>query len=1028
MQKFQNKTRQRFYSLSPRTGNSQKNLHLNNIYNIGNINQYYPMDNYNNISSNIFLLYSPKNININNARVRNIYSPIGKNLSLKKSSSQRNINFNRPLSHTPQNTNFLYSFSYTKKQPVYKKKVHYNLEKEKLYQETYQIRKIVNFLNKKLSKIKMENFQKDEQIKQRQQKINDIILNNNNDSTFFENKNNNNIHNKRKINFKNNLQIFNSSNNSSFNELSFNSSTNNNNNLEDFFSNKKSGAYNLLKKIKKSIDQMNDFISVEKKRYEGIKKSLFLTKLNELNIESTLLEEQINKINTFIQRDILIQEENQKKKENLNNLQLNIERQEKIIKSLNERSNYLEKEEERLKYILNETKKKLETKEKEINKNKAKLNSLIKKNNILSKNKDLTEQKDFLNAKNTNIIDYNSINIPSVLKTYYKNEISKINKIIKFYAAQCDFTEKEIAKLKNQQIKMGSGVGASGKNDEESLKLVISNFQNDIIKKSFGLNDKEKMKNIKKTLKETNEEKEKLKKKLDIYQNKLSELEKNNEKDGDDFYNKSQIEFGIDENNPFYSSDEDNNPEKTGKFSSVQFNQFTYILFKNFESRDISFDESQEKLIKLFLDFNQKNKIFYNPNEKINYQSKKFNLITEGYSKIIMDVLNRNNPYNFSMTKIFMKALFYNSECDLNRLMEYFKVLFSYTRNHSIEEENYLNKLRTTCKDLTVKLISCVKEFMAKSNSKNKKYIDLIEMKNLFDIKKIDFEDEYIEFIFYYMKKFEDPQSKLSDLKLSLLYNIMDYTEYNDFENSEININSREENNLNNDINIDINKNEKKINKQIQQNLEQKNNNSINNSINEENKEKIEEKKNKGKKEIKGKKENQLEKLSRELAEPQEIIKSATENNINPKINNIPNEFQIGRAKNFENEKEDADDNSDEDSMTEITNEEYVKQLLESIKQMREGLEKTKTDFNDLMSNIIQKRKINGKFYEYVTIEDFNEQFKTIGVNLSDLKLSCLCSKYSIPNELRLMDKNKINSDIQKYIKGELKFEEEDNI
>ena len=80
------------------------------------------MDNYNNISSNIFLLYSPKNININNARVRNIYSPIRKNLSLKKSSSQRNINFNRPLSHTPQNTNFLYSFSYTKKQPVYKKK------------------------------------------------------------------------------------------------------------------------------------------------------------------------------------------------------------------------------------------------------------------------------------------------------------------------------------------------------------------------------------------------------------------------------------------------------------------------------------------------------------------------------------------------------------------------------------------------------------------------------------------------------------------------------------------------------------------------------------------------------------------------------------------------------------------------------------------------------------------------------------------------------------------------------------------
>jgi hypothetical protein len=272
------------------------------------------------------------------------------------------------------------------------------------------------------------------------------------------------------------------------------------------------------------------------------------------------------------------------------------------------------------------------------------------------------------------------------------------------------------------------------------------------------------------------------------------------------------------------------------------------------------------------------------------------------------------------------------------------------------------------------------------------------------------------------MKKFEDPQAKLSDLKLSLLYNIIDYTEYNnDFENSGINIDTNEENNLDNDINIDINKNENKSNKQIQENLEQNNNNSIN-------KKKIEEKKDKAKKGKKEKKEeNHLEKLSRELAEPQAIIKSATENNINPKINNIPNEFQVGRAKNFENEKEDADDNiTDEDSMTEITNEEYVKQLLESIKQMREGLEKTKTDFNDLMSNIVQKRKINGKFYEYVTIEDFNDQLKTIGINLSDLKLSCLCSKYSIPNELRLIDKNKIFKDIEKQEKGILKFDEDE--
>ena len=768
---------------------------------------------------------------------------------------------------------------------------------------------------------------------------------------------------------------------------------------------------------------MNNFILIEKKKYDAIKKSLFLTKLNELNIETSLLEEQINKINAFKQKGILIQEENQKKKENNYKLKLNIERQEQIIKSLNKRSNNLDNEEAKLRYILSEIKKNLEKKEKKININKAKLNSLIKKNNLLSKNKDLNEKKEQLNnINNSNIYDTNS---PILIKSYYASEISKLNKIIKFYTMQCDFSEKEIAKLKNQQIKIEETSNKDKKNNkkDESIKLVISNFQNDIIKKSFDLADNEKINNIKKVLNETNEENNKLKKKLDIYKKKLFELEKNNKENNDeDFYNKSQIEFGIDENNPFYTDENDNNPIKTGKYTSAQFNQFTYILFKNFESREISFDESKEKLIKLFLDFNQKNNIINIPNEEMNYKSKQFNLITEGYSKIILDVLNRNNQYNFITTKIFMKALFYNSEYDINKLLEYFKILFSYTRNHASEEEKYLIKLKTKYKTQIEKLISCVKEYLSTAKIKNKKYIDLLQLKTLLEINKINFKDEYIEFIFYYMKKFEDPESKLSDLKLSILYNLLDYSEYND-ENSEINTNVKEENNYNNDINIDINKNDKKINninslkkeanKQIKENIEQ---NIDNIESNQENKNKR-----------KSDDDNKLEKLSQELSEslPQEKRSITDKNNLNQKVNNISLEFQ-NRQNNNEKVNEKNIDDSDEESMTEITNEEYVKQLVGAIKQMKEGLEKSNTNFNDLMNNIIQKRKINGIFYEYVTIEDFNDQLKTIKINLSDLKLSCLCSKYSIPNELRLIDTNRINKDIQRYIKGQLKYEEEE--
>ena len=406
----------------------------------------------------------------------------------------------------------------------------------------------------------------------------------------------------------------------------------------------------------------------------------------------------------------------------------------------------------------------------------------------------------------------------------------------------------------------------------------------------------------------------------------------------------------------------------------------------------------------------------------MNYKSKQFNLITEGYSKIILDVLNRNNQYNFITTKIFMKALFYNSEYDINKLLEYFKILFSYTRNHASEEEKYLIKLKTKYKTQIEKLISCVKEYLSTSKIKNKKYIDLLQLKTLLEINKINFKDEYIEFIFYYMKKFQDPESKLSDLKLSILYNLLDYSEYND-ENSEINTNVKEENNYNNDINIDINKNDKKINninslkkeanKQIKENIEQ---NIDNIESNQENKNKR-----------KSDDDNKLEKLSQELSEslPQEKRSITDKNNLNQKVNNISLEFQ-NRQNNNEKVNEKNIDDSDEESMTEITNEEYVKQLVGAIKQMKEGLEKSNTNFNDLMNNIIQKRKINGIFYEYVTIEDFNDQLKTIKINLSDLKLSCLCSKYSIPNELRLIDTNRINKDIQRYIKGQLKYEEEE--
>ena len=51
----------------------------------------------------------------------------------------------------------------------------FNLETEKLYQETYQIKKLVKILSKELSSLKQENAEKDKMISIKEKQINDII-------------------------------------------------------------------------------------------------------------------------------------------------------------------------------------------------------------------------------------------------------------------------------------------------------------------------------------------------------------------------------------------------------------------------------------------------------------------------------------------------------------------------------------------------------------------------------------------------------------------------------------------------------------------------------------------------------------------------------------------------------------------------------------------------------------------------------------------------------------------------------------
>ena len=930
----------------------------------------------------------------------NLLSPIHKNRKrLKKCCSQKNIT-ERPTSFTSRSFPTVINNFRGAKSPVYKTTGNnnilydtsnentsnfFNLETEKLYQETRQTKKVVKFLTKELLKLKKENEEKDRQITIKEKEINNIIIKNNSLLGIVVDTNEGNKNDEYSTN---NSYI--SNNKTETNSNIFNDSIY----LNALSSNRNSSTGNLFFRIKKEIKQTNNETKLENDKFERLKKSLYITKMNELTIESNMYKSHINKINSLLENALIIKRNNNIKKEELLKVKLNIEMQEKIENNLSSIILKLENKENDLRGKLEMDEYELINKTKEVNININKLVILKKKNENLNKDK-VIKNEIYINPKNGNQVQIN---------TMYKNKIRQLKKSIKFYERKIKYSEEELTLLKERRNKLietekikGLKLNIDINNKEKEEIKIIKKGTLDNNNKYKYMTDEEKIKYLKEIYKKSKDAEKMMEEKIERYNNKLNELEliemeKAKEKEENN-QNQSQIEFGIDNENPFYTEDEKNFPEISFKFTSSQFNQFTYVLFKNFEAKGIVEDTSKNKIIDMFYEYMKNNNISI-----IEYNSSKFKEVMEEFTKIIMTSLNNTNTYNYTLVNIFISALFYNSECDIKKLIKYFNILFSYTRNYSIEEEKYIKKLKTKYNEQTKKLINCIKNYLDSNESDNKEYFQLLKMKEILDKNKVNLKDKYIEFLFYYLKKFDDPKAKLSDLKFDLFYNIIPKEK----EKKEI----EEENSENNDLNYPIKDSEIK---------------DINNSSKNEDDIDIDASK---------KESNFLDILDKKsninLTSQKNEMKSPTEEDFSKR--------QKRKKKNMEKksqkkeEKENSDDfEEEEDSMTEITNEEYIKQLTEALKIMQKGLEENNIKFEDLMSNVVQKRKITGLFYECISIEDFNDQFKSINIILSDLKLSCLCSKYSIPNELRLIDKNKLAKDIEKQEKGILKFNEDDD-
>ena len=797
-----------------------------------------------------------------------------------------------------------------------------NIEEERLNQEKNQLIKMIKYLNLQLNQLKKENEEKDVLLNHEEKELKSLIYNN--DLTEEEK----DLY---------NIMV------DSPNEV---------NNLEESKSMANNASYNLIFKIKREINNIKAKIMEEDEKIGKLKSSLMYTKLKEINTENNFIESQINKIASLLNNSLNIKEVNDIKMEEIENFQYNINVQNQILEELENKKKMLIQEELMMKNNIKNIGTDAEQMKKQVQKNTKELDSLRQRNKNLLKDKVI----------NSKVIIRDEMS-HQTLSHFYYTKINQLKKDIHFYKSKLNHDEILKSQIKEQKNKVIESLKHARNNNNipTDLSILKTNIENQIkeeqksqvnnvtIEEPKGILDEEKIERLKKIYaKGRNYEKqlenkykeifEKFKTVYEAYkeQNK-TQKEKNQEENND---NQSEIEFGIDRNNPFYTEEENNNPELDLKFNSIQYNQFTYILFKNFESQGIVGQESYSKIINPFVEYVNGKKLKY-----VQYPSDEFNLVVEKFSNIILDTINNNNKYNHTLTKTFLSALLINSECDIQKMVEYFIILFSYTRDYKTDEEKYLKNIKNVYTKEIKDILNAINSYI--ENTKDEKnegnydvYFPLIKLKELIEENKINLKDKYVEFIFYYLKQFDDKNAKLDYLKYSKLNDLIPLSD-----------DSKE---LQQDILLTDDDNKK---------------------------------------------------LNTEPTKQENFDNILNKN----KDNNIEN-YNIDESSKKENNFE---ENKTDESATEITIDEYLKQLGEAIESIKNGLKNENVSFKDFVEDKKKVTNVEGKNIEYISINDLNNKFKDIGVILSDLKLSCLCSKYSLQNDLRLINIKSFEEDLE---------------
>ena len=236
--------------------------------------------------------------------------------------------------------------------------------------------------------------------------------------------------------------------------------------------------------------------------------------------------------------------------------------------------------------------------------------------------------------------------------------------------------------------------------------------------------------------------------------------------------NSNNIDTNNDINTNTNENNNSNNINNQKLFTEEEFSEFTFVLVKNLESKKITADIAKEKIILI------QNKNEEIPNEKFIQQM----------SHNILTCLNNKNEESILKLNRWLYFILNISENNKNMMSEKFLSLLTNIKIYTPEEELLLSK--------KVKKYLLPKKdiILSKLEPFKNKFISFLFLKQIIEEQKVEMKDDYSQYLFYAMKKFDEPTVSLYDLKVQNLFDILNDEQHDSKmdEESDIEITSEE--------------------------------------------------------------------------------------------------------------------------------------------------------------------------------------------------------------------------------------------